>query len=613
MPTTTLPPRVTPSHDRIFNLPVPDAAQARFWQRLYARTVPSLERVLGLDKINAVYQYGADTTTPHDFIGRCLEYLRVSCRIADEDLARIPKTGPVVVVANHPFGAIDGLLLGWVLGRVRADVKIMVNYLLSRIPHLRDLFLFVDPFGGDGAAAQNMKPMRESLRWLQHGGLLATFPAGEVAHLDLKQRQITDPVWNPTIAKIVRRTNAPVLPVYFDGHNGKLFQLLGLVHPRLRTAMLPRAVFEHAGEAVEMRIGNLIPARKFAEFQTDDEALSYMRRRTFLLQHRVGATTSKTLANGKVVPAVQEAIVGPVDANLLQAELATLPPEQRLLDHDEFTVFRAMADQIPHAMRQIGRLREVTFRATGEGTGRSIDLDRFDADYVHLFIWQREKREIVGAYRLGPTDQILPAKGKDGLYTSTLFNYKTDLLARLGPALEMGRTFVRQEYQRSFAPLMLLWKGIGRFCCEEPRYKILFGPVSISNDYHSTSRQLMVQFLKVHHQLANLADLVKPRNPFREQPVNGFDAAALRASVKECDDLAELVAELEPDQKGVPILLKQYLKLGAKLLAFNLDPDFSDVVDGLIVVDLTRTEPRILQKYMGREGYAGFMRYHGAK
>jgi len=619
MPTLIQPPAKefapTPSpsrqlgEERIFHLDPPNDPHGGLFQRLYAKSVPSLERMLGLDKINAVYSYGCDQTSAQDFIGKCLEYLRISCCVSDEDLSRIPKSGPVVVVANHPFGAIDGLLLSLVLGRVRSDFKFMANYLLQRIPHLRELFIFVDPFGGDGSKAQNLKPMRDCLRWLGQGAMLAAFPAGEVAHRTWKDRHVTDPPWNPTIAKIIRRTGAAVLPVYFDGHNGKLFQLMGLLHPRLRTAMLPRAVFEKQGQEVEMRIGNVLSAKKLAEIPTDAALLDYLRRRTFLLQHRPAASATKRLGNGKVVPARQEAIVAPEHPAAMAGELIALPAENLLVEHDHFAVYHARAKQIPHVMHELGRLREISFRATGEGTGRSSDLDHFDDHYVHLFIWNRDAQEIVGAYRLGATDEILTRKGKAGLYSSTLFDYKQELLLKLGPALEMGRSFVRQEYQRSFSPLLMLWNGIGRYVVKNPRYRMLFGPVSISNDYQSVSRQLMVQFLREHHLLGSLAGLVRPRHPFPEQPVSGWDAASVH-SMAQSDDLSELVAELEPDQKGIPILLKQYLKLGAKLLAFNLDPDFSDVVDGLIVVDLARAERRLMEKYMGKEGFASFLAHH---
>ena len=601
-----------PKETRIFNLDLPRRNGRDGWLRkLYHRGRPSLERVLGLDKLNAIYAASADQTTSFDFIDRCLGELRIRPRVSAEDLARIPKSGPLVVVANHPFGAVDGLMLAWVLHQARPDTRVMANFILSRISQLRDMFIFVDPFGGENAKARNLAPLRDSLRWVKNGGCLATFPAGEVAHLNLADRQITDPAWNPMIARIARRTNAAVLPVYFGGHNGSLFQILGLVHPRLRTAMLPRATFDHSGKTVEMRIGTALPGKKMAEFGSDEEAMAYARRRTYLLQHRpTAAQTTKKLGNGSVVPAMQATIVPAVDPTLIELDLNALPSDQLLHTHEDFRVYCAPAARIPNTLREIGRLREITFRATGEGSGRAIDLDRFDNTYLHLFIWHHQARQIVGAYRIGQTDVILPRQGKAGLYTSTLFKYDEEVLRQIGPALELGRSFIRQEYQRAFAPLMLLWKGICRLCCLNPQYKRLFGPVSISNTYQSVSRQLMVQFLKAHHLMREMSERVRPRHPFRETRVSGWDAESVSKMDSGSDGLSELVRELEPDHKGIPVLLKQYLKMGAKLLAFNVDPDFSDVVDGLILVDLTETEPRVLEKYMGKPQYAAFLRRH---
>lgn len=616
---------------RIFNLDLPVTAGAKpgLFRKLYNRSVPSLERLFALDRLNAIYNNAADTQGPTEFMKRLLEQLRLHFTLTEEDIARIPKTGPLVVVANHPFGGLDGIAMALVLSQVRPDLKIMANYILNRIPNLRNMFIFVDPFRGEDATASNMRPMRESLRCLKNGGCLACFPAGEVAHLNLKQRQVTDPAWNPTIARIIKRSGAAVLPIFFNGHNGKLFQIMGLLHSKLRTAMLPRAFFNRHGGEIDMRIGNVITPRKIASLETEEEVLAYIRSRTYLLKNRASTQKAAVLAaatagkrrllrfrRGKTAIPVEQmqAIIAPVDPLLLAAEVAQLGNGDHLLvEHDDLCVYQAKSDKIPNVLRELGRLRETTFRATGEGTGRSTDLDRFDYDYIHMFIWNRKVNEVVGAYRLGPSDEILRNKGKSGLYTSTLFDYEENLLEQIGTSLEMGRSFVRESYQRSFAPLLLLWKGIGQFCVRHPKYKVLFGPVSISASYQSASRQLIVEFLREHHLLADLAQLVRPRHPYREHTVTGFDKDSVKKMVLESDDLSELVSDLEPDQKGIPILLKQYLKLGAKLLAVNLDPDFSDVIDGLIVVDLMQSEPKILDKYMGKDGRASFFAYHNAK
>jgi putative hemolysin len=238
----------------------------------------------------------------------------------------------------------------------------------------------------------------------------------------------------------------------------------------------------------------------------------------------------------------------------------------------------------------------------GEGTGRERDLDRFDLHYRHLFVWDRERREIAGSYRLGATDEILDSSGLTGLYTRTLFDYGEELMAQLGPALELGRSFVAPAYQRDFSPLLLLWKGISRFVVRNPRYRRLFGVVSISDAYESTSRQLMIKFLQTTRFDADLGRLVRARNP----PAPPRDGLVENATVERLEEVSALIRGLEPDGKDMPVLLRQYLKLNAHLLGFSIDPAFGNVLDGLVVVDLDDIEPAILARYMGRDEAAAF-------
>jgi putative hemolysin len=280
-----------------------------------------------------------------------------------------------------------------------------------------------------------------------------------------------------------------------------------------------------------------------------------------------------------------------------------------LCDLDQLSVYLARAREIPNVLAEIGRLRESTFRQAGEGTGRPVDLDSFDARYLHLFVWNRGEGEVVGAYRLGPTPDILPAQGAGGLYTSTLFRFSPELFARTGPAVELGRSFIRPEYQRQYAPLLLLWKGIARYIVARPECPILFGAVSISRQYSPASRELLVSFLESRRDPA-LAPLVTARRPFRHERAGRWHARALARFVLDVEDLGEPIADIEEDGKGVPILVRQYLKLGGKVLGCNVDPCFADVVDALIMVDLRETPPALLARYMSREGLASFCRHH---
>jgi putative hemolysin len=303
------------------------------------------------------------------------------------------------------------------------------------------------------------------------------------------------------------------------------------------------------------------------------------------------------------MPAVP--VVLPAPENVLVEEIDRLSAKP-LAEADGLEVHLAPARQIPNVLREIGRLREVTFRQAGEGTGGAIDLDSFDSHYQHLFIWNREKREVAGAYRLGPTPDILPAHGIEGLYSSTLFRYDPELFRRTGPAIELGRSFVRAEYQRHFQPLLLLWKGICRYVLSHPCCRVLFGPVSISDDYTSASRDLLVTFLE-SQQDRELAALVKPRRPYRAKWIAGRLRDTVGRLLKDIEELSDPIADVEGNGKGVPVLIRQYLRVGGRILGFNLDPAFH-TLDALVLVDLLQTPPALLARYMSKSGAADFLR-----
>ena len=308
-------------------------------------------------------------------------------------------------------------------------------------------------------------------------------------------------------------------------------------------------------------------------------------------------------------PATDMAEIRPaIPGSLLKAEVEALPADQHLVTSGQFSVHYARAEQFPWCLQEIGRLRELTFRAAGEGTGKASDVDPFDACYLHLFVWDTKAGAIVGAYRMGLVDEIIARYGKRSLYTQSLFSYGDRVLEAMNPAIELGRSFVREEYQRGFAPLMLLWRGIGQFIVRHPQYAMLFGAVSISNDYEPASRRLIVDFLSANNIEENLARHVKPRRPFRSGAA--YDRAEF-AALNDIEDVSRMVRQIERDSKGVPILLKQYLKLGGRLLAFSADKQFNDTLDGLIMVDLRASDPRVLARYMGEEGAAAFLSRHG--
>jgi putative hemolysin len=318
------------------------------------------------------------------------------------------------------------------------------------------------------------------------------------------------------------------------------------------------------------------------------------------------ATLLRHRSRASALPRATTAIVNEVPRAALKAEIDTLPSNQRLVDGGVFQVYWARANQAPRILDEIGRLRELTFRAAGEGTGKSVDIDAFDAYYLHLFVWDSRACAIAAAYRLGLVDEISEIHGERGLYTHSLFRYRAGMLETLNPAIELGRSFVRAEYQRHFAPMMLLWCGIGHFIERTPRYAVLFGAVSISSSYSSASRQLIVDFLSAYGADSHLRNQVRPRRPFRGTGTPTAEGGT-PATVNE---LSRMIARIEPDQKGVPVLLRQYLRLGGRILSFNVDRQFGSVLDGLIMVDLRQVEPKVLARYMGKPGMVAFRAYH---
>ncbi len=565
-----------------------------------------VERALGLNILQRRYSQLPSTATIEGFLDLALKELDVRWTCDAEQRDRIPTSGGAIVVANHPFGGLEGVVLAQMLLRLRPDVRIMANYMLSSIPELAELFIGVDPFDGANSARANVAPMRQAVKWVKDGGLLLVFPAGEVSHLHVRRRRVLDPDWSSTVGRMVRMTKVPVVPLFIEGRNRSLFQLAGLVHPRLRTLMLPRELLNKQGQTMRLRIGKPLTYRKKLErFEDDQRLVDYLRLKTYLL----GEDRQETLVESPPADAGTD-IIPPVALDVLKEEIARLPEEQRLARSGEMTVYGAEAIQIPHLLLEIGRLRETTFRLVGEGTGQSVDLDTFDREYVHLFIWNDKKDELVGAYRVGHTDELLQDKGLEKLYTSTLFKYKQDFLQALGPALEMGRSFVREEYQRSYAPLLLLWKGIGAYVVKNPKYRYLFGPVSISRDYSDLSRNLIASSLLKHEREEGLSRLVRPKNPPKLKKLKVPGARGKQTDVwgQDLDELAALVDGLEED-KSLPVLLRHYLGLGGKLLAFNVDQDFASVLDGLILVDLVKTDRKQLDRYMTPSGAEAFLAF----
>lgn len=553
-----------------------------------------LMEIMKINEVNEVFEK-AHHLTGISFIDKVLQLIGIKVSFDESELNLIPKEGPFIAIANHPYGGIEGLVFLKLLCTVRPDAKLMANFLLKKIPNLSDYFIAVNPFETI-THASSISGIKATLEQLQKGTPIGIFPAGEVSTYQIGKQQVTDKIWHPVVGKLIEKANVPVVPIYFQGNNGLLFNLLSLIHPSLRTAKLPSELFNKQGHTIRLRIGKPIQVADIPAHQNTTKLLNYLRAKTYALG--AGLEDEKKIFSARNLFRIQkrqERIVPPVSAEALVKDITQLQDSHKIWTEKDYEVYVAPCQKIPNIIKEIGRLREVTFREIGEGTNKKTDLDKYDLYYEHLFIWDSKAQMLVGAYRFGKGDEIFYSMGKAGFYLSELFKIKSAMYPVLQESLELGRSWVRKEYQQKPLPLFLLWKGILKYLMGHPQYRYLVGPVSISNSFSKFSKSLIVDFINKNHFDHNLARYVKPRKKFHVDFAQ-IDADLLLESSDTLKDLDSLISEIEMTKMKVPVLLRQYMSLNAKIICFNIDPNFSDSLDGFLIVDVQKIPAEFIEK-----------------
>lgn len=546
--------------------------------------VTLLMQMLSIDKVNSFYQKNADKSC-NDFIQALFDELNIHFELSETDLAHLPKEGPFITISNHPFGGLEGLFLIQLLTKHRPEAKIMGNFLLQKIEPIQDSVIPVNPFEDRKELQSNLAGMKTAIAHLKNGNPLGTFPAGEVSSFQTNAKTVSDREWQSGVLKLIHKSQVPVVPIFFHGSNSFMFQVLSTLHPTLRTAKLPSELFNKKNKTVRVRIGKPIASKTIAEFEDYKQMGRFLRAKTYALGSPLDV--KKFYRPSLRALKKPEIIVDAVPTDLLQEEIRVLNEKGlRIHQQAEFDLFIAFHTDIPNILTEIGRLREITFRAMEEGTNRKIDLDEYDLYYHHLFIWDREAHEIVGAYRLGKGNDIMAKYGKRGFYTYSLFKIKRRFKPILRETVELGRSFIRAEYQRKMLPLFLLWKGIIYFLLKNPEYTYLMGPVSISNRYSKLSQSLMIGFIKKNFYRHDFASLVKPRKKFRIKNRRVDEEALVDASKADFKSLDKFIQEIEPERYNIPVLLKKYMKQNARIIGFNVDPKFGSALDGLMILDM---------------------------
>ncbi len=537
--------------------------------------------ILRFQKLNKIYEKIA---LKHgiEFIDEVIRVMEFNIEFDENELKRIPAKGPVIVVANHPFGGLDGLLLIKYLSKVRPDVKVMANFLLQKIEPVSDYFISDNPFENHSKEIQP-EDLKEATSHLGQNGILCLFPAGDISTYGTFDT-IADHLWQFPVVKFIKDAKVPVVPVHFQGTNSRLFHFLAKIHPSLRQVRLPSELLSKKHKNIKIRIGNPVKPAEQQKFEDVYQFGRFLRARTYSME---SAIEVKRFFNYNLKPQPKpEQVIDPIPKEKIHAELQEIRNDFTLFNLKNYTVFCAPSKKIPAILNEIGRLREITFREVGEGTNRGIDIDEFDLYYNQMFIWDEEEECIVGAYRIGKGKDILEQYGKRGFYLNSLFRIENEFKPVLSESLELGRSFVIKEYQRKPMPLFLLWKGILYFLLKNPEYRYLIGPVSISNNYSKISKDLIIRFIMHNHLNWRLAQHIKPRNSYKFKSDNPDINILMENMEHDINRLDKTIGDLDELNSGLPVLLKKYIKLNARIIGFNVDPKFNNCLDGLIVLDV---------------------------
>lgn len=556
-----------------------------------------LDVVLGVKRINKLYvDYKMHDLPIDEFSERLLsEALSLNITGIEELQAKIPKTGPVMIAANHPFGGIEGVILALYISRVRPDLKVLANEGLRIFPEIQDYFIFTNPLSERNP--KNGPSLRHCKKHLQSGGALMMFPAGRVSYYQPEKKSISEHEWNRVVGRLVQSCDATYLPIFIEGRNSKLFYNLGRIYYRLRMLRLAHELLNKKGATVNLYTGNPVKAKALSRIK-DDRAVTDLCKALSYAQD----PTSKRAWEPDPVTHLKPLAEG-IPASEILAEVQKLPAENHLLDYrNEYAVYYGFQKDLPKTLHEIARQREITFRELNEGSGESIDTDHFDATYTHLFAINKKTGALVGAYRMGQTDILLKDGDLSSLYLSKMFKFGPNFINQTQPCLEMGRSFIVKTYQGSFHALFMLWRGISTFMCRNPRYRVLYGTVSMSKLYDTRSAVFVREAL------------VTPTTDV--EPVKSLDIP-LHPEIQDYaqthslrDAITPMLASVEHDSKDIPVLLKHYMKLEADFHCLGIDQSFNDTPGLLLSVNLPKAPEKQLKLYLGegREEYLAYDR-----
>ena len=546
-----------------------------------ALAIKALKKLLHEDDFNAVIRKNQHLRG-FAFLDKLLNYFKFNYQVDNNSFNNIPSEGRLLIIANHPIGTLDGLALIKLIRSVRPDVRIMANRVLTHMEPLESVFFPVDVLANKKQLKETYKLMLNSLAREE---AIIIFPAGEVSRITPKG--VRDGEWHNSFLKLAKKTHSPILPIHIKAKNSALFYSLSMIYKPLATLWLVQEMFNKQNQTILFNVGAPIPysAIEHSE-ETNKQLCKRFRKHVLNLGGKRKTSLFDTVAT----------VIHPSDTKAVKKALYQSPLLSETRDGMKIFLYQ-FADDCP-VMQEIARLRELTFRTVEEGTGLASDLDRFDVYYSHIVLWDDNDLEIVGAYRVGEGSKIMETYGIEGFYTNSLFDLRGTFSQYLPNSIELGRSFVQPRYWGKYS-LDYLWQGIGSYLRERPEIKYMFGPVSLSNAYSQEAKELIVSFYD--HQFKSPLMQAKARTPFvisdRSQQF-----AKLAFDDEYSVSFKVLNTELKKLGVKVPTLYKQYVELcidkGCHFIDFNIDPDFNDCIDSLVMMEIDKIAPKKRQRYI---------------
>ncbi|WNY99608.1 GNAT family N-acetyltransferase [Sulfurospirillum sp. 'SP'] len=542
-----------------------------------------LKKLLHQEEINDFLTHG-EAYKGFDFVEAVLEYFNFGYTVSNKDKANIPSSGRVIIIANHPLGALDALALISLIKEIRSDVKVLANDVLMQIEPLSNILIPIDNLSGT-TAKESIKKVYDAL---ENDEALIVFPSGEVSRAH--PTGIKDAKWKKGFLKFAQKSNSPLLPVFIDAKNSPIFYTLSMINKKLSTFLLAREMFKKRSKVISFKIGEMITYKTLQNSGFGDTTLINL-----LKKHLYKISRGK-----KGIFATQKAIAHPEERKAIRAELKKSTLLGQTSDGKKIYLYEFEAGSI--LMKEIGRLREFTFRKVEEGTGSKRDVDAFDKHYKHIVLWDDEELEVVGAYRIGEANYISEYFGVEGFYSQTLFEFSSEFSPYLHNSIELGRSFVQPRYWGTRA-LDYLWQGIGAYLFKNPHIRYMYGPVSLSDVYPKIAKNLIITFYSLYFSSPHV--LVNARNSFFMSKVEKEEAQAFFKGEDYKEDFAVLKEQLSHMDLSVPTLYKQYTELceegGICFLDFNIDKEFANCVDSFILVDITKIKEAKKARYIKGE------------